>query len=117
MTIKALNPFEPVWYTPKSEAGQDNPTRFRLKGLDGAAMGYVAPELIVDDHGHVRNMTGKGIDLVLAYGLIDWENFSDDKGQVRFNRSRFGAIPYDLRSELASEVMILSQPSEDERKN
>lgn len=117
MAIKAINPMEPEWYTPQSEEGQENPTRFRLRGMDGDAMGYIAPEFVIDDHGRVKNLTGKGIALALNYGLVDWENLSNDKGQVKFNRSNFRLLPYDLRAELASQIIILSAPSEDERKN
>lgn len=117
MAIKALNPMEPQWYTPASEAGQENPTRFRVKGLDGETMGYIAPEFIVDDHGRVKSLTGKGIELALNYGLVDWENLSNDKGAVKFGRHSFRLLPYDMRAELASQIVILSSPTEDERKN
>lgn len=117
MAIKALNPLDPVWYIPRIEVGQENPTRFRIRGLDGQAMGYVAPEFIVDEHHNIKNITGKGIDLALTYGLVDWENVANDKGDVKFNRARFGLLPYDIRSELAVEIVKLSAPSEDERKN
>lgn len=117
MAIKALNPFEASWWTPPSQKDDPNPTRFKLKGLDGTQNGYVAPELQIDEHGRVRGISGKGIELALTYGLIDWENFENDKGPVKFNRANFGLIPYDLRVDIALEVLVRSAPDEDARKN
>lgn len=112
---KALNPFEPSWYVPESDRGLEQPTRFRLRGLDGEKIGYVAPEFIIQD-GAVRNLTGRGVELALNYGLIDWENFTNDQGPVRFNRRNFTLIPHELRVELAGEILALSAPDDEEKK-
>lgn len=116
MAIKALNPFEPTWYTPKSEQGQDNPTRFRIRGLDGQQKSYVAAEFQTDDHGVMKNLA-RGIDLALQYGLLDWENLANDKGPVKFSPANFRLLPAELREELALEIWNLSAPTEDARKN
>lgn len=137
MTIKALNPCEPVWYTPiaerppEADADDDGtagipaapaidnplPTRFRLRGLDGRQMSYLQAEFIVDPHSRlITGMTGKGVELALVYGLIDWENFANAKGAVKFNRVNFRWIPFDLQSEIAMEILVSSTPDEDEKK-
>lgn len=117
MAIKALNPFAPSWYTPKEEEGSDNPTRFKIRGLDGEQMSYVGAELVFDASGNIRNISGKGIELALGYGLVDWENFENDDGPVKFNRANFRLIPYHLRLELAVQIVARSVPNEEERKN
>jgi hypothetical protein len=113
---KALNPFEPVWYTPKAEEGEETPVRFHLRGLDGERMGYIAPELLVNEQGIVTHVSGKGIEIALQHGLIGWEHFANDAGPVRFSRANFRLIPYDVRAELAVEIVLLSAPDEEEKK-
>ncbi len=118
MAIKALNPFEPDWYKPAVENGAEHPTRFKLKGLNGTQMNYISPELTVEPlTGKVTGISGKGIELALGFGLVDWENFDNDKGPVRFNRANFANIPSDLQAELVVEILRRSQPDEAARKN
>lgn len=117
MTIKALNPFAPFWYTPASEQGDEKPTRFKLRGLDGVELGYVSPELQVDDvQGTVSGITGKGLELALKYGLLDWENFENDQGPVKFSVHNFRLIPYVMRAELAMRIIAASYVQEAEKK-
>jgi hypothetical protein len=119
MAIKALNPFAPYWYVPKDEqkSSEELKTRFRLRGLDGEQLGHVGPEFIMDEFGRVKNITGRGIEIALSFGVTDWENFNNDQGAVKFSRANFRLIPYDIRSELAVEIISASSPSEEERKN
>ena len=120
MTIRALNPFGPDWYTPISE--RDKPegiprTRFKLCGLDGEQLGYVAPEMLFDESGkNFRGVTGRGVTFALQYGLVDWENFANDRGSIPFSPLNFKLIEYSLRCELATHIIAASHVSADEKK-
>jgi len=117
MTLKALNPFAPFWYTPREEEGSEHPTRFKIQGLNGEQMGYIAPEFILDPQTKaISALTGKGIEVALNFGLVDWENFSNDNGPVMFARSNFGLMPHRLRGELAFQVIIASYVAQDAKK-
>lgn len=117
MAVKALNPIAPRWYTPKSEEGSENPTRFKIRGLNGNEQGYVWPELVVDNElKTVTGMTGKGLELALRYGLVDWENFSNDQGPVAFSVQNFAFIDYGLRTELAMVIVAASYVTPEEKK-
>lgn len=114
--MKVLNPFAPDWYTPKDEEAAPNPARFKLRGLDGNQLGYVAPEMRLDERGQLVGLSGKGTELALAYGLLDWEGIENDRGPVAFAPGNFALLPYDLRAELAVQVLVRSAPSEAEKK-
>jgi len=117
VAIKALNPVSPRWYTPRAEEGQENPTRFKIRGLNGTEQGYVWPELRLDDElKTVTGMSGKGLELALRYGLVDWENFANDNGPVAFSPQNFPYIDYGLRAELAMCIVAASYVSLDEKK-
>ena len=120
MAIKALNPFEPVWYTPKDEVDDENPTRFKIKGMNGVQFADVASEFILDDKREIQNISKDGAVKALKYGLVDWENFANDKGTVKFTKNinmNLQFIPYELIIELAMEIVAISDQTEDERKN
>lgn len=117
MAIKALNPFAPAWYTPRAELGSPNPTRFKIRGLDGTEQGYLVPELTIDPVLRtISGMTGKGLELALAYGLLDWENFANDKGPVAFVPGNFNLIDYKTRIELAMQILTASYVQPEEKK-
>jgi hypothetical protein len=47
--------------------GQPNPSKFKLQGLNGEQMGYIAPEFILDPQSKmITNLTGKGIETALT---------------------------------------------------
>jgi len=117
MTIKAMNPIAPFWYTPRSEEGTPNPTRFKIRGLNGTEHGYIVPELILNPmERKIADMSGRGQELALAYGLMDWENFANGAGPVAFSPANFGLIEYALRSELAWQIITASHPQPEEKK-
>ena len=117
MTIKALNPCTPFWWTPPAEDGQAKATRFKIRGLDGNEQGYIFPEITVDPAARVvRGLTGKGVELVLGYGLLDWENFANDKGPVACVPGNFGLIEHVLRSQLAIQILAASFVQPEEKK-
>jgi len=113
--IKALNPFAPFWYTPREEAGADKPTRFKIRGLDGNQQSYLYPELILEGKS-LKGMTGKGLEIALGYGLLDWENFANDQGPVAFVPANFALVEYVLRIELAMQILAASYVQAAEKK-
>jgi hypothetical protein len=113
--MKALNPFAAFWYTPRSEQGADKPTRFKIRGLDGAQQGYIAPELLFDER-TLKGMTGKGMELALGYGLVDWENFENDQGPLACAPTNFALIEYGTRVELAMQILAASYVTPAEKK-
>jgi len=116
---KAQNPFAPEWYTPAEDQGKENPTRFKVRGLDGAEMGYVQPEMLLDTDGAqpmLSGLTGKGLEQTLKHGLLDWENFSNDSGPLKFSPHNFRLIDLRLRTELALKIISMSFVSEEEKK-
>jgi hypothetical protein len=117
MTIKALNPLVPFWYTPPEEEGAPNPTRFKLRGLDGTEQGYVMPELTIDAVTRtITGMSGRGLELALAYGLVDWENFENKAGPVAFSPGNFRLMPIELRVALAMKILTSSYVQAEEKK-
>lgn len=119
--MKALNVFAPFWYVSASErddagAAKPDATRFKIKGLDGQQMGYLMPEFQIDDEKMIKGLTGKGADLALRYGLVDWDNFSNDAGRVAFNPANFSLIPFEVRAELAMQIIAASYVKPDEKK-
>lgn len=117
MALKALNPLAPSWYTPRSELDAPNPTRFKIRGLDGTEQGYLVPELTLNPQLRtVTGMTGKGLELALSYGLLDWENFANDKGPVPFVPGNFNLIDYPTRVELAMRILTASYLQDEEKK-
>ena len=117
MTIKAMNPLAPTWYTPRGEQGQPNPTRFKIRGLNGGEHGYIVPELTLDPIGRmVVGISGKGIDLALNYGLLDWENLANGAGPLAFNPANFGLMEHALRVELAWQIIAATHVQPEEKK-
>lgn len=117
MAIKTINPIAPEWYTPRSEEGADCPARFRIRGLNGSEMGYVMPELIVDEANQlVTGATGKGLDMILRYGLKDWEHVEGEGGGVAYAPSNFALLPHEVRVELALQIIVRSFVSPAEKK-
>lgn len=113
MAIKALSKVAPDWYTPESEKNSNSPTRFMLRPLTPpekeSVMEFSSNNFVIPPHNF-----GK----VLAMGLQDWENFNDDQGQkIKCSIANHPRLPGDIRMELANEILIRSNISEDEEKN
>jgi hypothetical protein len=116
--LKALNPLTPEWYTPKTEEGKDNPTRFKIRPLSGVeAMDL---ELFRDVDGNTR-ITGRSARTILRHGLIDWENFGTDAEKVVFKTGNpdenIARLPNEIADELVAEVFRRTVLMEADRKN
>lgn len=118
MPIKALKRMAPFWYKPDSQKDDPSPTRFKIRGLNGTEQGYVQPELVIDTTGKmVTGMTGKGLELTLGYGLLDWENFTDEDGAaIAFSPINFGRLDIVTRTELAMQILAASYVAPEEKK-
>lgn len=114
--MKALNPFAPFWYVPECDRDAEHPTRFKLRGLNGDQMGYVAPELHLSELQRIDGISGKGIAIALGHGLLDWENLEGATGPLPFTQANAALLPHDVRTELAMRILIASSPGEEEKK-
>ncbi len=112
--IKALEGFAPEWWTPEGQE-QQNPTRFKIRPLDGAEYGEVADHLSVE--GTRFFISAKGREVALRYGLEDWENFANSKGPIEFSEENKRYIPTKIRGLIVTRIMKISQLSGDEVKN
>ena len=118
MTIKALSSFTPEWYTPASEADDDTPARFKVRGLTGSQQAEVSPEIELLDNEDVK-ISGRAMFLLLKFGLTDWEGLEDDGGPVRFGKNtkvNQDLLPYPLQIELAGRIFELTYPAPDDKK-
>lgn len=115
MAIKAYKGVAPEWYTPESEKGFDDAAQFEVRGLTGSEL------LDVQSHFDLENTTIRGPGLVLAckYGLTDWKNIVDDKGEevVFVKRTALDRLPAEVLAELGSHIISSSVMDEDETGN
>ncbi len=115
MSINALTKIAPTWYTPESEKDSDDPTRFKIRPLTPPERESVTE---LDDDGSF-NIPPKNFGQVLRLGVVDWENFNDaETGKpIKFSYTNHWRIPWEIRLELAGQILISSQLSGDEEKN
>ena len=119
MAMRALRRMAPVWYTPDSQKDDPNPTRFKIRGLNGTEQGYIQPELKINETTRmVDGMSGRGLEQTLGYGLLDWENLVDEDGssQIAYSPLNFGRIDLITRTELAMQILAASFVSPEEKK-
>ncbi len=112
MAIKALGGISPEWYTPGSD-DDDNPTRFQVKPLTVEQF----EQVVVYNENGVLTLPVPNYAKVLKYGVIGWENFAGDTGDVKFSIVNLSLIPTAVRTELAMHIMNLSLLRESEAKN
>ncbi len=119
MAIKAKSPLAPYWYTPKSEEGSANPTRFHLRGLSGLESQDV--ELHKDARGVLRS-NSTSVRTVLGYAVLDWENVTNEKGEpLQFDAGNkadsLGMLSAAILADLFWEAITHSSLKEDQEKN
>ncbi len=116
---KALKKLSPYWYTPKGE-GEDIPTRFKIKPLNGEEKTEIVIHnkvVGVDDDGvPVIETDARAVALAIKYGVIDWENFSDGESNLEYSPINKKYIDFDLRLELAAEVVTNSMMDDETKK-
>ena len=116
MTISALNPVDPFWFTPDSEEDEENPTRFKIRGLLGDEQSQITPEIIFDAEGRFKSISGEGIRKALKFGLIAWENFSNDKGEMSCKPGNHKFMTHSLRFDLVIAILNASIMGDDDAK-
>lgn len=116
MAIKALKRMAPFWWTPEDQEGEPK-TRFKIRGLNGAQQSYVFPELQIDQVARMATgMTGRGVELTLSYGLLDWDHFNDEEGPIAFSPANFERVDPGMRAKLSMAILAASYVSLEEKK-
>ena len=111
----------PEWYIPLNEKKEKTPCRFLLKPLTPKEHGRAADILHSNGVG-VSTLSGVISAELMFYvaktAIQDWENVTGDDGKpLEFNEKTFDEIPYELITEISTEVMIRAKPNNDELKN
>lgn len=116
MAIKPIQGLIAQWFTPSSEEGEENPTRFKLKPLDGLAfLDVMSQGIIREDGAFIPNPQGRMT--LLKHGLVEWENFTDNGKDLKCNHTNFHRIPAVELAEICNELVVLSSFSEEAEKN
>lgn len=117
--MQAIESIADFWYTPKSEEGKENPTRFKLRGLTPIEFLELGEYITSDESGNVI-LHGRAIRKLLSYGLKGWENFRDNDGLVTFRRDSINAnidrIPFDALQEMGYKIFGASQLTAEDKK-
>lgn len=117
MATKALTGLKSEWFTPNDQKENDQPTRYKLKPLDGLQFYEVCNngEFRGDDS-FIPNQTGRL--LLLRYGMKEWENVLDHKDKpLKFNISRIRLIPTGHLSEIVNRILEISALGAADEKN
>lgn len=114
MTITLYSKLTPVDYIPISEREADTPTTFKLKPLNGAEYLDVMCHMVNDENGGQR-LSRTGLEKIMRYGVKGVNNLIDENGKPinKVKPDMFGPI---LLSEIASEIMSISEVDEQEKK-
>lgn len=114
MAIKAHSGMTPEWYTPDSQEGMDDATRFRVVGLTGAEL-LELNQYMDSTTGAVQ---GPGLVQACRVGLKGWENVVDEEGRnVTFNRIAIARLPAEIIAEVGAKIISLSVLDDEETKN
>ena len=80
MPLQVLKLAAPEWFTPSRYKKVDEPPAFKITGLTGSQQAEISPEVTIDAD-YNMSFTALGIRLMFQYGLHDWRNVVDDKGE------------------------------------
>jgi len=117
MAITASAPITEVEYIVEDDREDENPTRFKLKPMDGQQYMGVMADGNIDQDG-LMSFSERTMKNTLRYGLVNWDNLHDAEGKaIKFSRLNFGRLPVGVLTELFSEIIRLSSLSEDDSKN
>lgn len=109
----------PFWFTPKSEEGKPQPTRFQLKPLTGLEIADVNAGTVIEED-RVR-YTGRAFRTALQHGLLGWENMLEPNGKVvpftGNKQDNFSRLRFDIVMQLFDEIMLNSEIKEEAEKN
>jgi hypothetical protein len=119
MSTQASTGFVADWYTPTDQRGEDveKVTRYKVKPLHGLQMMEVAANGETNRNGEFMP-SHKGRLLLLQNGVKDWENVTDDAGNVfAFNLPRLKFLPTAHLVELTNEILQRSVLGAEAEKN
>lgn len=117
MAIQAISQLVVSDYIHPSEEGEENPTVFKLRPLNGLVYMEVMNELSRNEDGSFK-VAGHGLNLILKHGLIDWVNFNDENGKaIPFNTINLARVPPTILTHIANEIVRRSETGAEERKN
>ena len=115
--ITALSNIAAEFYTPTTEIDEENPTRFKLKPLNGIDYMNVITESGTNADGNFVLSASSG-QRALKSGLVDWENFTFADGKdVKFSIHNFKLIPAEILAELIGQIMSISSTDASAEKN
>jgi len=104
-------------YILPSQADDTNPTRYKIRPMNGMEHMDVLSITDLDENGHMR-YKGPALKKVINYGLKGWENLLNSDGEeVKFSPAEINNLsPIDLHY-IATEIINISELTGDERKN
>lgn len=115
MAITVLTGLAEEWFTPEDERGEDTPTRFKIRPLNGMEFLEVMAEGEQVGDSFVTNHAGRT--LLLRRGLVDWENLLEENGRpLKFSVHNLAKIPANILAELSNEIMQRSALAMEEKK-
>jgi hypothetical protein len=118
MTIKGLNNFAAVWFTPLDQVDENNPAMFKVRGLTGSQQAEIMPDMELTPDGDAK-ITGRAMFLIIKYGLVDWDGIDDDNGPIRFSKNsklNQDRLPYTVQAEIAGEIFELTAVDDSNKK-
>lgn len=111
---KALRKLSPYWFMLPDEP-EDNPTRWRIKPLNGEELTEVQISNKVvgfDNNGDpIVQTDARSVALALKFGLIGWENFSDGENDIEYSEVNKKYISFEDRLALSWEIVKNSNMS------
>ncbi len=102
----------PVWYTPDSEEGKDNPIRFQLKPLTPPELDSALFNSTRNERGEVKEFHPNGVQFAMNVGIVDWENVGED-----FSPAKINSIRWAWRQELVTNIVAMGVLAGKEVKN
>lgn len=112
--IRGIKKVAPTWYTPIAEEDEEMPTRFKLRPLTPPQLESC---LVTSGSGGFSFPPSKYSE-ILRYGLVEWDGFTDeDDVVIECHPRNHHRIPMRIRMELAGELLVMSQLTEDDQKN
>jgi hypothetical protein len=115
MAITALSGIAPEWYTPEQDGEEGDKTKFHLQPLTSMQHAEMFATCCIEDG--MVHLSDKSVQVCLKYGLIGWENFKDESGElIEFSRILISKVPGDTLFELAGRIFKTSMLGDTDKK-
>ncbi len=116
--ITAISKLEPDWYIPETEKEEATPTKFLLSPLNSIDNLRIGRLVKIKDDDVI--VDADAIEIALIGGLKGWVNFNDSKGSevvfAQLQKLNISRIPQQYMLELAAEIVMRSNTTEEEEK-